>query len=110
MLGPRFALVLACGALAAVPPCRAASEPAPHVIVMRDGKTIPSRTRPLLAFGEVRYTDVSGGLQVHSASRIDATATRDHPANRRDAAQRGTFNVCGSSEPLVPITVMPGAR
>lgn len=90
----------------------AAAPDAPrYVLVLRDGRTLASRTRPIMALGAARYTAPTGGLETLPLGRVDVAATRAHPANVRrpeeDGSQRGRVSFVESVGPSAPLAT-PG--
>lgn len=84
-LPTRFAFALAAALLAA--PAGASTEvAAPYQVVLADGRVVPARTRPTLAFGSVSFLDGRGALATLPASAVDLDATRQRlppPSTRR---------------------------
>lgn len=100
-------------ALAWWSPRVARGETAAHVVVLKDGSLVASRTKPLCAFGQVRYTDESGRLQVLPDSKVDVRATRAHPSNAASSAApaRAGLNVLGDGDvPDMPRAQAGGGR
>jgi glutaredoxin len=83
--------------LAAASGTRAAEEQ--HAVVLADGTTTWSRTRPVIAFGQVRYTTADSRVQVLQAAAVDVAATRAHPSNQAAAAAGGLSFVGGGPAP-----------
>jgi glutaredoxin len=92
------------GARAAEPP------PTPsHVVVLSDGRVVPARTRPVIAFGRVQYQDANGRLHDLPASDVDAAATRTHPANARREGRHASVSVTGTDSAPESMPVSPSA-
>jgi len=95
-------------AMAFVPDAAATAAATPHVVVMKDGRAVPSRTRPLIAFGEVRYQDADGHLHVLPGADVNVEATRNHPANQGGEHRTARISVAGSD--VVPINMPAAAK
>ena len=66
-----------------------------YVVVLKNGKRIPARTRPVNAFGKIRYVDASGTSRVLSVSKIDVVATRELNSQVPTRGRVGTLSVGG---------------
>jgi glutaredoxin len=66
-----------------------------YVVVLNDGTVLPSRSKPLGAFGSFRYVDVTGRTQVLSVDAVNLEATRAANADVPQDANRGTLSIGG---------------
>jgi glutaredoxin len=66
-----------------------------YVVVMADGEVVPSRSKPLSAFGSFRFVDVSGRTRVLPVSKVDPEATRVANADVPHDPTKGTLSVAG---------------
>jgi glutaredoxin 3 len=76
-----------------------------YVVVLKNGRQIPARTKPISAFGKLRYMEPGGTNRVLPISEVDIEKTR--AANSQAATQKrgGTLSVGGElagSDPSNP--------
>ena len=76
-----------------------------YVVILVDGTVIPSKSKPLAAFGSFRFVDVTGRTRVLGTSGVDLEATRKANADVPHDPSRGTFSIVGGPsndpQPLV---------
>jgi glutaredoxin 3 len=80
------------------------SEPS-YVVVLKDGLRIPARTKPVSAFGKLRYMEPGGTNRVLPISEVDIDKTREANAQAPKHETGGTLSVGGElagSEPSKP--------
>ncbi|MCP4901446.1 MAG: glutaredoxin family protein [bacterium] len=80
----------------------ASSEPA-YVVVLKNGQRIPSRTKPVNAFGKLRYMDAGGITRVLSVSKVNVGKTQEINANAKAPAHGGTVSFGGSLTNVKPM-------
>ena len=93
---PLAALACLVVAVAAMRAPHAAMGGTVHVVRLRDGSALASATVPLIAFGQVRYTDASGKLQILAGATVDVEATRHDPSNEGAPRPAGSYSVTGT--------------
>jgi glutaredoxin len=74
----------------------------PHVVVLKDGERVPARTKPINAFGKVRFMDASGTNRVLPVSAIDVDKTREANAQTTGSNRGGTLSVGGGMADFEP--------
>ncbi len=79
-----------------------------YVVILVDGSVVPAKTKPVSAFGSLRYVDMTGRTRVLGVSQVDLEATRRNNADVPDNPSAGTFSVLGGAgfsqpEPVAPI-------
>lgn len=74
----------------------------PHVVVLKDGERVPARTKPINAFGKVRFMDASGTNRVLPVSAIDVDTTRMANAQKAGPDRGGTLSVGGGMADFQP--------
>jgi len=80
------------------------SEPS-YVVVLRNGRRIPARTKPVNAFGKLRYMEPGGTNRVLPISEVDIDKTREANAQAPAHSRGGTLSVGGElagSKPSQP--------
>jgi len=80
------------------------SEPS-YVVVLKSGQRIPARTKPVSAFGKVRYMEPGGTNRVLPFSEVDIEKTREANAQASTKKQGGTLSTGGElagSNPSTP--------
>jgi glutaredoxin-like protein NrdH len=78
-----------------------------YVVVLTDGSVVPAKSKPVSAFGSLRYVDTTGRTRVLGVSKVDLDATRKINAQVPDDPSAGTFSVlsgAGFSQPEPVIT------
>ena len=81
-----------------------ASEPT-YVVVLKNGQRIPARTKPISAFGKLRYMEPGGTNRVLLFSEVDIDKTREANAQASTKKQGGTLSFGGelaASNPSKP--------
>jgi len=73
-----------------------------YVVVLTDGAVIPSKSRPLSAFGSFRFVDTTGRTQVLPVSNVDLDATRAANTDVPNDPTRGTLSVAGGAANELP--------
>ncbi len=69
-------------------------EPKPtYVVVLKNGQRIPARTKPVSAFGKLRYMEPGGTNRVLATSAVDLEKTRAANAQAPTAKAAGTLSV-----------------
>ncbi len=71
-----------------------ASEPS-FVVVLKDGRRVPARTKPVCAFGKVRFMEPGGPNRVLPVSEVDIDRTREANAAAPKNAAGGTLSIGG---------------
>jgi glutaredoxin len=66
-----------------------------YVVVLKDGTVLPSRSKPLSAFGSFRFVDVTGRTRVLRVDAVDLEATRAANADVPPDPDRGTLSIGG---------------
>ena len=79
-----------------------ATPDAPYVVVLKDGKRVPARTKPINAFGKVRFMDASGTNRILPVSQIDVDRTRKANAQTAGNNRGGTLSVGGGMADFEP--------
>jgi mycoredoxin len=107
VVGVLLAISLVVAARAESPP-EETQEPSAspgYVVILADGSMIPSKSKPLGAFGSFRFVDPSGRTRVMPVSKVDLEATRAANDDVPDDPSRGTLSVAGGPsndpQPLV---------
>ena len=80
------------------------SEPS-YVVVLKNGQRIPARTKPVNAFGKLRYMEPGGTNRVLPISEVDIDKTREANAQVPAHTRGGTLSVGGElagSKPSQP--------
>lgn len=67
----------------------------PYVVVLKTGRLIPSRTKPISGFGKVRYMEPGGTNRVLPIAEVDIDATRAANAQAVTDRAGGTLSVGG---------------
>jgi glutaredoxin len=67
------------------------SEP-PYVVVLKNGQRVPARTKPVNAFGKLRYMEPGGTNRVLPISEVDVDKTREANAQTSTKRQGGTLS------------------
>ena len=75
---------------------------AAYVVVLKNGRNIPARTKPVSAFGKVRFMEAGGVNRVLPASEVDLEKTRAANANSPGRTQGGTLSVGGGMADYAP--------
>jgi glutaredoxin len=79
------------------------TEPA-YVVVLKTGQRVPARTKPVSAFGKVRYMEPGGANRVLPISEVDIDKTREANAQASTKKQGGTLStggeLAGSNSPM----------
>jgi glutaredoxin 3 len=112
MRGPIFPTLLIIAISALVPVAQTQeganeekkSEPS-YVVVLKNGQRIPARTKPVSAFGKLRYMEPGGTNRVLPISEVDIDKTREANAQKTTHKSGGTLSVGGElagSEPSKP--------
>lgn len=78
-----------------------------YVVVLADGNVVPAKSKPVSAFGSLRYVDVTGRTRVLGISKVDLDATRKINAQVPDDLSAGTFSVMSGAGFSQPETVAP---
>jgi glutaredoxin len=66
-----------------------------YVVVLKNGRHIPARTKPVSAFGKLRYMEPGGTNRVLPVSEVDIDKTREANARVPTHAGGGTLSVGG---------------
>jgi len=66
-----------------------------YVVVLKNGQRIPARTKPVSAFGKVRYMEPGGTNRVLPVSEVDLEKTREVNAQTATPKKRGTLSYGG---------------
>lgn len=77
-----------------------------YVVVLTDGSVIPSKSRPLSAFGSFRFVDTTGRTRVLPVANVDLDATRAANTDVPNDPTRGTLSVAGGAaneQPPLPV-------
>lgn len=79
-----------------------------YVVVLADGSVVPAKSKPVSAFGSLRYVDMTGRTRVLGVSKVDLDATRKINAQVPENPSAGTFSVLSGAgfsqpEPVVPL-------
>jgi len=80
------------------------SEPS-YVVVLKSGQRVPARTKPVSAFGKVRYMEPGGTNRVLPFSEVDIEKTREANAQASTKTRGGTLSTGGElagSDPSKP--------
>ena len=80
------------------------SEP-PYVVVLKNGQRIPARTKPVNAFGKLRYMEPGGTNRILPISEVDVDKTREANAQAHTHKGGGTLSIGGElagSKPSKP--------
>lgn len=95
---PHAFLLLICAAVASIVGAAdagdpaALEEPAPYVVVLEDDTVLAARTKPVSAFGQVRFIDAQCRPMVLRVGEVDLEATRER--NREvGPADAGTLSI-----------------
>jgi len=78
-----------------------------YVVVLADGSMVPAKSKPVSAFGSLRYVDTTGRTRVLGVSKVDLDATWKINAQIPDDPSAGTFSVlsgAGFSQPEPVVT------
>ena len=78
---------------------------ASYVVVLKNGQRIPARTKPVNAFGKLRYMEPGGTNRVLPISEVDIDKTREANAQAPTHKGGGTLSVGGElagSKPSKP--------
>jgi len=78
-----------------------------YVVVLADGSVVPAKSKPVSAFGSLRYVDTTGRTHVLGVSKVDLDATRKINAQVPDDPSAGTFSVLSGAGFPQPETVVP---
>jgi glutaredoxin len=78
------------------------SSEAAYVVVLKDGQRIPARTKPVSAFGKVRFMEAGGTNRVLPASQVDIDKTRAANAAAPAESSGGTLSVGGGMANFKP--------
>jgi glutaredoxin len=70
------------------------SEPS-YVVVLKNGRRIPARTKPVSAFGKLRYMEPGGTNRVLPISEVDIDKTREANAQVPAHTRGGTLSIGG---------------
>ena len=70
------------------------SEPS-YVVVLKNGHRIPARTKPVNAFGKLRYMEPGGTNRVLPISEVDIDKTREANAQAPAHTRGGTLSIGG---------------
>lgn len=81
----------------------------PYAVVLRDGSRLPARSKPISAFGKVRFVDEDGRTRVLAVAAVDLEATRRHTATVPDRDRHGTLSVTGGTVTVTSATPGPAA-
>ena len=81
---------------AAVPTAQTADEPA-YVVILRDGRRLAAKTKPVAAFGKLRYVDAHGKTHVLPASQVDLSKTREINSKVPTSGRTGTLSIAGGA-------------
>lgn len=103
VVGVLLAISLVVAAQAESPP-EETQEPSAspgYVVILADGSMIPSKSKPLGAFGSFRFVDPSGRTRVMPVIKVDLAATRAANADVPDKPSRGTLSI-GSGAAVEP--------
>jgi len=73
---------------------RRTSEPA-YVVVLKNGQQIASRTKPVNAFGKLRFMDAGGTNKVLPVSEVDIGKTREANSLAPTRQRGGTLSIGG---------------
>ena len=76
-----------------------------YVVVLKNGQQIPARTKPVNAFGKLRYMEPGGTNRVLPISEVDIDKTREANAQAPTRTRGGTLSVGGElagSKPSQP--------
>jgi glutaredoxin len=76
-----------------------------YVVVLKNGQRIPARTKPVNAFGKLRYMEPGGTNQILPISEVDIDKTREANARAPTHKEGGTLTIGGElagSEPSKP--------
>jgi len=66
-----------------------------YVVVLKSGQRVPARTKPVSAFGKVRYMEPGGTNRVLPISEVDIDKTREANAHASTKKQGGTLSTGG---------------
>lgn len=72
---------------------------APYVVVLADGSSAVARTKPVSAFGSVRFVDQQGRTVVLPSGEVDLATTRER--NREVAVPAGAGTVSFAVDPVM---------
>ena len=75
---------------------------ASYVVVLKNGARVPARTKPVIAFGKVRFMEAGGTNRVLPASQVDLDKTRAANAKTPSATSGGTLSVGGGMADFKP--------
>jgi len=78
---------------------------ASYVVVLKNGQRIPARTKPVNAFGKLRYMEPGGTNRVLPISEVDIDKTREANAQAPPNKGTGTLSIGGElagSKPAKP--------
>ena len=78
-----------------------------YVVVLADGSVVPAKSKPVSAFGSLRYVDMTGRTRVLGVSKVDLDATRKSNSQVPDDPSAGTFSVLSGAGFSQPETVVP---
>ena len=70
------------------------SEPS-YVVVLKNGQRIPARTKPVNAFGKLRYMEPGGTNRVLPVSEVDLDKTREVNSQASTPKEGGTLSLGG---------------
>ena len=88
-------------------------ESAPYVVVLANDTVLATRTKPVSAFGCVRFIDAEGRARILSASEVDLAATRERNLEVERPADPGTLSILGppaAADAGAVVTAAPLAR
>jgi glutaredoxin len=77
------------------------SEPS-YVVVLKNGQRIPARTKPVNAFGKLRYMEPGGTNRVLPISEVDVDKTREANARAPSHNRGGTLSTGGDLAGAMP--------
>ena len=70
--------------------------PPSWIVVLKDGRKLPARTKPVSAFGNLRYMQPDGTNRVLSVSQVDLDKTRMANAEIPSRENEGTLSTSGA--------------
>ncbi len=79
-----------------------ASKPS-YVVVLKNGQRIPARTKPVSAFGKLRYMEPGGTNRVLPISDVDIDKTREANAQASAPSRGGTLSYGGELAGSPPV-------
>jgi glutaredoxin len=78
------------------------SSEAAYVVVLKNGQRIQARTKPVSAFGKVRFMEAGGTNRVLAAPNVDIEKTRAANASVQARSSGGTLSVGGGMADFKP--------